>query len=131
MIVQIDAEPDRITMGGAGDILMQFLRRQPGKAVYFLRIGGNRTCILAAKDVYDLVFGHAIADRCAVAGCEEERQRARYAHFFDQSAPCRSDSRLARPRMAAARVGPQTAGVVFGDAPFLKKKSPAGIAKLH
>src|SRR5262249_28742802 len=62
-------------------------------------------------------------------GEETEREGAGDAEFLVEPARRRRDGALARPRVAAAGIRPQSAGVVFARVPLLQHDAPVTIDK--
>ena len=85
------------------------------------RVGG------ADENVVELMFGEALHHVGLVDEAERLFELALHAHFLHQAAFGGIFERLAVTRMAAASVGPQPRGVVFGERTLLEQHLPFAI----
>jgi hypothetical protein len=109
------AKPDGVEFRPARQIVGERLERHPFPFSDFGRVRRHRPLIGAAECVDDLVLDVTIGDRGAILRREQRLDLATHAHFLGKPPMGRFNRRFVRPRVAAARIGPQPAGMVFFD----------------
>ena len=96
----------------------------PVVAVGLRPVGADRPVPAAGEDVDQLVLDQAVAHVGAVGHGGSAAERGQAKPISSRQPPAgRLDRRLVGPRMAAAGVGPQAAGMVFGDMPLLQQQT--------
>src|ERR1041385_6928524 len=85
----------------------------------------------AAEHVDEFVLDQAAGNRRVVLEYEQRIDRAGEAHLLGEAPPRGIGSGFARQRMAAAGVGPQSAGMIFRETPSLQQELALGVAHQH
>src|SRR5262245_57523051 len=119
VIVDVDAEPGRIAIGCSLYVATHLLWADPCVAIRLAGIGPDLTAVEASETVDNLMLDQAVVEFGTIADNEKGHERAGNSHFLHQAPPRRSIHLLSRPRVAAARVSPQTAGMIFVGVPAL------------
>src|SRR5262245_18350794 len=118
-MVDINAKPSRVSMRCSLYVATQLLCADPCVAIRFGGIRPDLAAVEASKAVDNLMLDQAVVEFGTIADNEKGHERAGNSHFLHQAPPRRSIHLLSRPRVAAARVSPQTAGMIFVGVPAL------------
>lgn len=83
--------------------------------------------ILAEQYVIKFIFSEAVIKFSAIGKAEDLLQLAIKPHFFPEPAMRCREHVFIREGVAAAGIGPQTAGVIFVCSPLLQKQLTFGV----
>src|SRR5258708_369924 len=124
MLAKIMPEPERKLARLARDASADLGAREKRNFGDLGRVGLGRRRELAEIDVDEFVLVHAVVELGPVAREKAERQSLRYAELLVEPPACRGQRVLAWPRMAAARIRPLSAGMVFFVGALLQHETP-------
>ena len=127
-LIERGPEPDGERLRVRRDPGADIRGRLPLPAVHFRRIGRRVAGMPADQDMVVLVFHQPVIQVGAVDEAERRLEGAVEAHLFLQPAVRGVERRFTWPRMAAARVRPEAAGVVLRLRPPLQQQ-PAGVVE--
>lgn len=126
-----DVEPVRESFGGGEQQAADLIGRGEFIVHHLAAVWLHGAVILTDQYVIELVFGEAVVEFRAVGEAEHFFEVAVESHFFHEAAVSRGENVLIREGVAAAGIGPQSAGVVFVQRALLEQQFPFGIGDEH
>src|SRR5712691_83227 len=125
MILEIMPEPEREGIRLPLDPAADLLDREQLDVRNLRRVGPRRGLERPEIDVNEFVLVHAVVELGPVAREEAKRQIAGDAEFLVEPPARRRDGSLARARMPAAGIRPQSARVIFFRIALLQENPTA------
>jgi len=118
---ETNREPRSELAAAAPEMRFERFEIDPFPVLDFIGIWVRAAIKIADHDVIAFMFHVAIAHPGPINELEDSFQFTMDSHFLEQSSPAGLFDSLSGAWVAAARIRPQPAGMVFSNGPFLEK----------